>query len=334
MDISDIVSTEYVELSPDTPVSKLGARFEDPSVRGGLVTNAGEFEGVVTRRQLAASHHPPEETVGSETTFGEALNLLREHRFTHLPVVEDGSPVGILSLYDVVGLATREIEQSSGGAVSGFDDHGGEGSRTNYRAHGGFGAREGEVARILDLPVRDVMVYPVRTIGPGRTLDVAVGEMFEAGTSSLVVVSDDGRATGIVTKTDVLRALTWGVEGTRAVGLSGAELLDDLSYNDVAEMMDRLERHHGGVDVLDAKIDLSEHQERRRGTPLLFARVRLDTDCGLFVATGEGYGAENAIREALDTLAKQLRERDTYAESKKHPSEEFWEKRFGWWLEA
>jgi len=50
MDITDIISEEYVEFSPETPVSKLAGTFEDPAVRG-VVVHGDEFEGVVTRRR-------------------------------------------------------------------------------------------------------------------------------------------------------------------------------------------------------------------------------------------------------------------------------------------
>lgn len=52
------------------------------------------------------------------------------------------------------------------------------------------------------------MVSPVLTIHSDQTLDVAVEEMFEIGGSSLVVVSEEDRPIGIVTKTDVLESLT------------------------------------------------------------------------------------------------------------------------------
>lgn len=226
MDISDIVSTEYVELSPDTPVSKLGSRFEDPSVKGALVTNAGEFEGVVTRRQLAASHHPPEETVGS-------------------------------------------------------------------------------------------LAWPVSKVSPGEGVR-EVARLMRDSEARLLPVFENQQLSGVVRADDLLE---------RVQPYLDAAAVADVYTTDI-------ETVESETTFGEALNILREHQERRRGTPLLFARVRLDTDCGLFVATGEGYGAENAIREALDALAKQLRERDTYAESKKHPSEEFWEKRFGWWLEA
>ncbi|WP_435348874.1 CBS domain-containing protein [Haloarchaeobius sp. HRN-SO-5] len=404
MDIADIVSEDYVEFSPDARVSKLVGTFEDPAVKG-VVVHGDEFEGVVTRRQLATSHHPPDEKIGSlvwhvprlapdedvrtvaqlmidsdsqvlpvfegqelvgvvtvddvleavkpfldaatvreaasddlvtvhpGTSFGEALNRFRENHITHLPVVEEGSAVGILSLYDVVDVTTRSAQQSKGGEASGTDPFGGQMATSAGRARGGgFGAREGELARVLDLPVRDVMVSPVRTIAPTETLDVAVDEMFAIGGSSLVV-TEDGHPYGIVTKTDVLDSLTWEAGGNRGVQLYGADLLDDVSYDEVVAMVDKFDSRDGGMSILDAKVHLHEHDEKHRGTPLLLARVRLHTDRGLYIASGEGYGASHALNDAQDILERQIRNAKTYGQSKKHRDEEFWEKRFGWMLE-
>ncbi|WP_327054134.1 CBS domain-containing protein [Halomicrococcus gelatinilyticus] len=404
MDISDIVSEEFAEYPPDTRVSKLVGTFDDPDVRG-VVVHGDEFEGVITRRQLATSHHQPDEKLGSlvwhvprlapdedirkvarlmidsdsrllpvfdgrdmvgvvtvdgvlrkvrefldaatvaeaytddlvsvnsESTIGEVLHIFREHRITHLPVVDDSAAVGILSLYDVIDLTVRPAQQSQGGDPGGTDAYGGDISDSAGRARrGGFGAREGELERILDLPVRDVMASPVRTIRPAQTLEAAVDEMFDVGGSSLVVTEDE-RPDGIVTKTDVLESLTWEAGGNRAVQIYGTDMLDDVRYEEIVEMIDKFDDRDHGMNVLDAKIHLHEHDEKRRGTPLLLARIRLHTDRGLFIASGTGYGASHALNEARDVLERQIRDKKTHGRSKKHPDREYWEKRFGWLLE-
>ena len=394
MDIADIVSDDYVAFTPETRVSKLVGAFDDPAVTG-VVIRDDEFEGVVTRRQLATSHHQPEEKVGSlvhrvpqlapdedvrnvarlmiesdsrllpvfegrtmvgvvtaddvlrrvqpfldaatvaqaytadlvslspASTFGDALHTFREHHVTHLPVVEEGSAVGVLSLYDVAGLTVRAASKSQGGDPSDAASVGGG------RSRGGFGAREGELDRVLDLPVRDLMASPVRTIDRGETLETAVETMFDAGISSLIVTRD-GRPDGIVTKTDALDSLTWEAGGNRAVQVYGTDLLDDTSYEDVVAMIDGFEDRDSDMTVIDAKIHLHEHDEKLRGTPLILARIRLYTDRGLYIASGEGYGASHAINEARDVLERQIRDRKTHGRSKKHPDEEFWNRRFGW----
>ncbi|MFB6092635.1 MAG: CBS domain-containing protein [Haloquadratum sp.] len=405
MDIADIVSETYETYSPDTPVSKLVGVFEDPSVQG-VIVEGDEFEGVVTRRQLATSHHQPDEKIGGlvwhvprlapdedvrkvaqlmidsdshylpvfegtelvgvvtaadvldavkpfldaatveqaytadlvsvdpETTFGEAVHLLRENRFTHLPVVDGGEVVGILSLYDLVGLAVRAPDRSQGGDAGGTDSFGGDISSSSGRSRrGGFGAREGELSHIRELPVRDVMVSPVRTIRPEASLDAAVGEMEDVGGSSLVVL-EDGSPTGIVTTTDVLDSLTWEAGGNRPVQVYGTDLVDDMSYDEIVSMVDAFDEKDRGMSVLDARIHLHEHDEKRRGTPLLLARIRLHTDRGLYIASGEGYGASEAIHDARDTIERQLRDDKTRGRERKPRDEEDWERRFGWLLEG
>lgn len=405
MEITEIVSSEYVKLSPDTPVSKLVGTFDDPAVAG-VVVHGTEFEGVVTRRQLASSHHPPDErldsvvwnvprvtpdedirrvarlmidggsrllpvfeddeligvvtaddvlegvkpfldaaTVGEaystdviaiepESSVGEALNVFRENRITHIPVVEDDAAVGILSLYDLMDLTVRDSARSQGGdAGDPQADTDGAAVGDGRTRRGGFGAREGELARVIDLPVRDVMVSPVRTISPDRTLEAAVEELFEMGGSSLVV-ERDGELAGIVTKTDILDSLTWETDETRAVQVYNSDLLDDVEYDEIVEMIEKFDDRDHGMDILDAKVHLHEHDERLRGTPLLLARVRLYTNRGLYIASGEGYGASHALNEARDVLERQIRDRKTHGRSKKPRNEEFWEKRFGWILEG
>ncbi len=400
MDITTIVSTEYETCSVSTPVSKLVGILEDPTVAGVVVTDSGDYRGVVTRRQLTSSHYQPDRTVGSlvwhvprvsrrtdvrevarlmlegdsrllpvfegdalagvvtaddlltavseflsvatvgdvattdlvtaqpTDTFGQVLNTLREHRFTHLPVLDGGEAVGVLSLYDVTDLSARAVRTSQGG------DPGGGGARASAGGPGGggYGAREGELDRMLDLPVRDLMVSPVETVEPGTTLETAVRRMFDAGISSLVV-TENGSPAGIVTKSDVLEALTWETENRRAVQVTGMDLLDDMGYADVVDLVEALDGRDGETTVIDAKLHLHEHDETRRGTPLLLARLRLYTDRGTFLASGEGYGATQAVTEARDLLERQIRDAKTHGRSKKHPDEAFWDRRFGWLLE-
>jgi len=404
MDIASIVTDDYVEFTSDTTVSKLVGTFDDPAVKG-VVVRDDEFEGVVTRRQLATSHLQPNETVGSlvwhvprlapdedvrkvaqlmldsdsrvlpvfegrdligvvtvdgileavteyldaatvaeaqsdelvsldpDATVGEALHKFRDRRITHLPVVEDDEAVGILSLFDVTGVTVRSVTQSQGGDAGGTDSFGGEISASSGRVgRGGFGAREGESARLLDIPVRDLMVSPVRTIHPEETLEAAVEEMFAIEGSSLVVTRN-GSPHGIVTKTDALESLTWEAGGNRGVQVYGTELIEDVSYDEIVDMIDTFDSRDADMNVLEAKVHLHEHDEKLRGTPLLLARIRLHTDRGLFIASGEGYGASQAINEARDVLERQIRDKKTHAKSKKHRDEAFWEKRFGWLLE-
>ena len=384
MNISQIISHEFRTLDADAAVSKLTGAFEDRTLKAVVVTNATDYEGVVTRQQLLASHHKPAGKVGSlvyhvptvtettdvreaarlmvesrsmvlpvlaggslvgvvdandllaevqeslaaldvedvytadlqtvspKDTLGTALNRFRERRVTHLPVVDGDDLVGIVSASDVVSFTTRDVSKSKGGESS----LGPGGAR-----QGGFGAREGDTDRMLDLPVRDLMNAPVDTTTADATLETAVATMFDRGCSSLVVV-DDGKPAGIVTKTDVLRSLTWTPKGHRGVQVIGIGLLEDMSYDRVAAMVEELVAKDSEMTLLDATIHLHEHDETLRGTPLVLARVRLFTDRGFVTGSGEGYGAKHALSEARDVVERQIIEQKTHAQTKKHPDED------------
>nr|WP_308203522.1 CBS domain-containing protein [Halobium salinum] len=295
-----------------------------------------EFYGVATADDLLDAVEPylhvlsvddvwtPEiVTVDPASTLGNVLHQFREHRITHLPVVDGNRAIGVVSLSDVIGFAAREAHRSQGGnppeAVQGG------------RSHGGFGAREGELHRLLDLPVRDVMSEPVVTVRPDTRLDDAVRTMFDREVSSLVVTVDDAPA-GIATKNDVLESLTWTGETRLQVKFVGIELLDDISRDEVVDMIERIAQRYGEMRILEASVYLHEHDEKLRGTPLVLARIRLFTDRGQFVGTGEGYGASHALHLARNVLERDVLEGKQYGQTKKHPTEEELSKFYGWWL--
>jgi len=266
-------------LAPDEDVRKVAQLMIDSDSRLLPVFEGQELVGVVTvddilrkvepfldAATVAEAHSADLVSIGPATTLGDALNVFRENHITHLPVVEGNEAVGILSLYDVTGITVRAEVQSQGGDAGGTDPFGVKISASTARAgRGGFGAREGS-PRMLDLPVRDIMVSPVRTIRPDETLDVAVDEMFEIDASSLVV-TENGAPHGIVTKTDVLDSLTWEAGGTRGVQVYGTDLIDDVAYDEIVAMVEKFDDRDHGMNVLDARVHLHEHDETRRGRP-------------------------------------------------------------------
>jgi CBS domain-containing protein len=259
-----------------------------------------------------------------ETTIGKALNILRESGIAHLPVVDGKDLVGMLSLYDVIEFTTRGGSKSQGGSSR---------SSGSGQNRGGFGAREGDADRMLDLPVRNLMSDAVATVERSAPLDGVVETMFERENPSLVVTADDtGEPVGIVTKTDVIEALTWERDDRNAVQVFGLDLLEGMDYDDVSALIEGMTSKYGEMSVIKASIHLQEHKERSRGVPLVLARIRLVTDRGYFTADGEGYGASHALRLAANAVERQLLKGKTYNQSKKHPDADERERLYGWWL--
>ena len=403
MDVTDLVDDDFETYDETTPASKLRGAFEQSNRKALPITRDGEFEGIVTRRDVLTSHQKgsrkartlvrPVPTIGRHedvrevarlmiagdtrllpvvsdgedgeiqgvvraddllrtvqpflsvldaedvastevvsvdptTTLGQALATFREERIEHLPVVADvngDEVVGILSLLDVLEFVTRELQRQQGGDPSQHVTEGGG-------DHGGFGDRGGESADLLDLPVRNVMVENLGTADPDEPLDSVLETMLEYDASSSIVTDGDGALTGIVTKTDLLESLTWGDEGRLPVQVYGTDLLSDLSREGLAERIESVAAKYGAMRVLEAKVHFNEHKERLRGVPQIYARIRLYTDKGLFVAEDSGFGDRHAFSLALNAIERQILEGKTHGRSKKPADDEEIAKMYGWWL--
>ena len=124
-------------------------------------------------------------TAGPDMPLRQAVSLMRDRKIRHLPVVEEGGRlVGILTDRDVRHAAL----------VPALAEH-----------------LTWELRRLKSLRVRDVMTWSVVTTQPEATLAQAGLTMFQRRIGSLPVV-EDGKLVGILTETDVLKALTDGQE--------------------------------------------------------------------------------------------------------------------------
>lgn len=298
-------------LSPTDGIREIARRMTTSGMLTLPVLENGTFKGVVTGDDLLASvreelnsitvedvYTPELVTVTPQSTFGQAVNRFRQHRVQHLPVIDDADVVGMLSLADVLGVIVRELHRSQGGDPEAHMDASGGGH------HGGFGSREGDSHNLLEIPIENVMTPTVETATLDEPVGDAVETMLDRGISSLVV--EEAGPAGIVTKADVVEALSIEEEWRLPVQINGVDYLDDISREELAVQIENIVRKHAAVSVLEAKVHLHEHTERHRGVPLLLARVRLYTDNGMFVASGEGFGARHATSAALDALERQL----------------------------
>jgi predicted transcriptional regulator len=226
-------------------------------------------------------------TVTEDDHVGKAINRLRENGISRLPVVNENDELtGIATTNDIVDFAVRDEERQ------------------------GEGDRRGELDRMLDIPVYDLMSSPVQTITAGETVEEAVSIMFENEISGLVVTAtpDGSQIEGVITKTDVLRALTHTEEESMDVQITNTNLLDVLSREDVVADITSVADKFQEMNVLHAHVRFTQHKEKLRGTPLLRCQIRLRTTQGQVAGSGEGYGAEHAFHVALDRLERNVLE--------------------------
>ncbi|MGW7282642.1 CBS domain-containing protein [Streptomyces sp. NPDC054844] len=129
--VRDIMTGDPVTVQPQTSVTAVARIMRDQDLGAVLVTDGDELRGLVTDRDLVirsvAEGGDPEQTtvagacsddvvtVRSDDELNHAAELMREHAVRRVPVVDDGRPVGIVSLGD---LAMERDPESALGDIS------------------------------------------------------------------------------------------------------------------------------------------------------------------------------------------------------------------------
>lgn len=113
-------------IAPDATVSDLLERLAELNI-GALVvsTDGASLDGIVSERdicrKLRGVDNPADapvssimstevRTAGPDDSFGALMVAMTEHRVRHIPIVEDGHIVGILSIGDAVKHRMDQLE--------------------------------------------------------------------------------------------------------------------------------------------------------------------------------------------------------------------------------
>jgi signal-transduction protein with cAMP-binding, CBS, and nucleotidyltransferase domain len=122
-EILDEKGGDVLEISVDTSVLEAVQEMVDHNVGSLLVTDGGEVVGIVTERdylrrvtlQGRTEEAPVGEIMSSplvvatrETTIDECMALMTDRRIRHVPVVEDGKVVGLVSIGDLVKFKSKQ----------------------------------------------------------------------------------------------------------------------------------------------------------------------------------------------------------------------------------
>lgn len=138
-------------------------------------------------------------TVSPGDDVRTVIEKLREHELPGLPVVEDdGKVVGIVSDDDLV----LEEEQASLHLPHFLDIMGGV---VFLEPLSGF---ENKLRKAFAAKVEDMMTAKVVTVGAADSVHDAAQKITDYGHNRLPVVDADGKLVGIVTRLDILRALS------------------------------------------------------------------------------------------------------------------------------
>jgi CBS domain-containing protein len=121
-----IQNRKLITAAEDTCVAEAARIMKDAKVGALLVIRKNHLAGIFTERDalnrvLAEGLDPREtrlggvmtrnpDTIAPDKPFGDALIMMYDHGYRHMPVVEGGVPIGIISMRDALPPELSELE--------------------------------------------------------------------------------------------------------------------------------------------------------------------------------------------------------------------------------
>jgi len=223
--------------------------------------------------------------IAEDESLGAVLSLIRNEGISHVPIVKDGKLVGIVSISDII----ENIFQPK------------------HVQRAGFGG--GEKVPVLSIPAKGIMVKPVVTVLPETQLRDAEEQMHKFNISSLIIVSK-GRPVGIITKRDFLEPLAQMEKPLERLTVQFSVKDVEIDETQRGAVMDDFEsfthRYGGTLEAGTLFVYMKTHGTNFKGDQLIHCRLQFRTKKGAFFSSGEGYGAEQTFKIALDRLEGQI----------------------------
>jgi CBS domain-containing protein len=239
---------------------------------------SGTVESVMTR----APH-----TLESNRSVGAVLGVMREFGISHVPILESGRLVGMVSIEDILeNIYWPQKRQTLGDIV-------------------------GEKIETLGIPVKGIMASPVISVNPKMSLRDAECKMHDHDISCLPVV-DGERLVGIVTRLDFLEPISqMEVAADRKLSVQFGTKDVDVSAEQQVFMMEEFDsfvhKYQEAFQMGTLFVYMKSHgNTSMRGTPMIHCRLQFRTVRGTFFSSSEGWGVEPTFRVALDRLDRRL----------------------------
>ncbi|HEX59856.1 MAG TPA: CBS domain-containing protein [Methanomicrobia archaeon] len=292
-------------ISPETSIYEAARLMFEAEVKHLPVFEDGKLIGIVTDEALLLaavntefSSTPVKELMSSDVisvseddTLAAVLNTFREHGISRAPVVKDGKLVGIVTMHDCI-MTIVPKKRLTRGAIS-------------------------EKKPRLGIPVKNVMTESVITISEDDNVKKAVEMMVNNGISGLVVTKD-GEIRGVVTKADILEAISKLGAKERAdffLELTPGGASFDRKHVE-KELKRTIEKFGNFLKRGIIHVYFKRYRRTFRGQPLVFCKIRMRTDGKIFIGRGEGFGGDAAFHIALENLERQiLKAKELNAES-------------------
>ena len=288
------------QVSPDMPLGELAKLMIGSGMRQLPLFDKGKLLGFVTDEDIIHAAAGDEwgrgavekvmtrapHTIESGRSVGAVFGLMREYGISHVPVMESGRLVGMVSIEDILeNIYWPQRRQTTGDIV-------------------------GEKIETLGIAVKGIMASPVITVDSKTSLRDAEKQMHDHDVSCLCVVSGD-RLVGILTKLDFLEPISQVAAQARKLTIQFGVKDIEIDESQQGFMMNEFDsfshKYQEAFQLGTLFVYMKSHGDTTmRGTPMIHCRLQFRTTRGTFFAASEGWGVEPTFRVALDRLERRL----------------------------
>ncbi len=108
--INEVMTHDPRTVQKGASIREVATAMREADTGAIIVTDEGRFAGLVTDRDIVV--RALAEGKGPDTTVDDAIEIVRSQNVRRVPVVQDGRPVGIVSIGDLA------IERDTGSALA------------------------------------------------------------------------------------------------------------------------------------------------------------------------------------------------------------------------
>jgi predicted transcriptional regulator len=227
-------------------------------------------------------------SVSPQESVGKVIKLFKLKEISRLPVIEDGKIKGIITMDDILSTLVYPETKPSGVGKS--------------------GERVAEKKHILDLPVEGVMNKRPLIMSPDAAIKDVINKMLRFNLRGMLLGSNE-TLSGVITKKDLLEPI---VSSTQQIPLYiqfAGELRCIRDFNNKEQqdyLQAALSKYIDHLKNIQVYVHLKQHDEKMKGMHLIYCRIRLFSSKGMFIASDEGWGCSDAIRNTFQGIEKQI----------------------------
>jgi CBS domain-containing protein len=279
-DVTQVVAKFYTTKARGIPVVDDKKRLVGMITRERLLSyflDQGEFKNVKVMEVM----NSPVITINAEDSVARARWLMSNNNVTKLPILDEKKLVGIISARDIV-----DRLYSSGGK-----------KKASILT---------EEERLMAMPVKEIMSYPVITVSGKENVESAVKTLLSRKISGMPVVEGD-LITGMFSGIDAISIVAKKFELEMPIE---AKLTSELKQGDTKALIDGiLERYLSRLerltDIINFKVTFKE-EAKSADKKVYQVTAKVVTKVGEFVTKESDWDPVTAVRKAVEKLEERV----------------------------